>query len=397
MGVHGIKGSSDVAIILAASFFYLASPMLVNPLVTGFGETLGAGVAITGLIGGLMNLCSLVVRPLAGNLSDRKNRRALSSVGAGLMALTCGGYALATSPVQVAILRVANGAGYSLCSVCMSTWFASLLPAERIGSGMGLFGMMNALGMAVGPALGIAVQGAFGYRPALACAGALAGACVLLVQFVGDSGEPSRYVRRTPPRGIMRLLDVRVVPVALIVALFTIPYTATQSFIVNYATARDARLMVGAFFPTYAVSLLALRFFLRRWFDTVGFGRFLGAASISALASFTLLRRLEGNATLLVAAVLMAGGYGVMCSVCQARAVRIVGKEHAGLANSTYYMGLDLGMACGPMIGGAIIESLGMPALYPVLAVSVPTAVIVWLVTRRSLFVTQSKGDRMDA
>ena len=74
-----------------------------------------------------------------------------------------------------------------------------------------------------------------------------------------------------------------------------------------------------------------------------------------------------------------------------------MGKEHAGLANSTYYMGLDLGMACGPMIGGAIIESLGMPALYPVLAVSVPTAVIVWLVTRRSLFVTQSKGDRMDA
>lgn len=391
MGIHGIKGASDGAIILAASFFYLASPMLVNPLITGFAGTLGVGVAITGLIGGLMNLCSLVVRPLAGNLSDLKNRRALSSVGAGLMALTCGGYALATSPVQVAILRVGNGVGYSLCSVCMFTWFASLLPAERIGSGTGLFGMMNALGMAVGPALGIAVQGAFGYRPALACAGVLAGACVLLVQFVGDSGEPSRSVTGAGPRRSVRLLDVRVVPVALIVTLFTIPYTATQSFIVSYAAARDARLMVSAFFPTYAVSLLALRFLLRRWFDTVGFGRFLVAASISALGSFALLWRLGGNAALLVAAALMAGGYGIMCSACQAGAVRIAGKEHAGLANSTYYMGLDLGMASGPMIGGALIESLGMPALYPALAVCVPMAVTVWLVARRSLFVAQSR------
>ena len=34
------------------------------------------------------------------------------------------------------------------------------------------------------------------------------------------------------------------------------------------------------------------------------------------------------------------------------------GKEKRGLANSTYYIGLDLGMTLGPLIGGALYGGL---------------------------------------
>ena len=82
----------DLILILAASFFYFASPMLVTPLITGFAESVGASAALMGMIGGLMNLCALFCRPIAGNLADKISKYKLSFLGAGLMALSCLGY-----------------------------------------------------------------------------------------------------------------------------------------------------------------------------------------------------------------------------------------------------------------------------------------------------------------
>ena len=58
--------SKDIILVLAASFFYMASPMLVTPLITGFSGSIGASAALMGLVGGMMNLVSLFCRPLAG-------------------------------------------------------------------------------------------------------------------------------------------------------------------------------------------------------------------------------------------------------------------------------------------------------------------------------------------
>lgn len=407
MGRHGTAArdgraqglSRDARVMLAASFFYLGSTMLVNPLIAGFTGSIGGTAAFMGVVGGLMNVCSLAMRPMAGNLSDIVAKRGLATAGAVVLAVSTSLYAVAVDPVQVAVLRLVSGAGYALCSVCMSTWFASLLPPARIGSGMGMFGMMNALGMAVGPAAGLAISGWLGYRPALAFGGIMAAATVVLVRFVGDPGKPAAAGSRAgsdprdraaagarrpmaQPRCRFTLVDMRVVPVALIVALFSVPYMATQSFLVSYVDARGLDLSVSLFFPVYAVVLLALRFALKRRFDTVRFGPFLLASSVCAMCALVLLAVMRGDGALFAAAACMAGGYGVMCSVCQATAVRLVGPEHAGMANSTYYMGLDIGMALGPMIGGMLFGAVDLGLFYPVLAVTVPLALAVYACSR---------------
>lgn len=371
----------DGAVILAASFCYLASAMLANPLVAGFAATLGATAALTGVLAALMNACSLVVRPLAGNLADRVPKRSLALAGAALMCVTALGQALAPSTALLAVMRLAGGAGYSLCSVCMSAWFAGTLPASRVGQGMGIFGLMNALGVAVGPALGIAVSDALGYRPALAISAAFA-----LLSFVGtllvrDGGVPVAAAARAG-RGRVRVIERRAVPAALVVALFTIPYMATQSFLVSYASARGLDVPTGAFFTVYAVALMVMRVVLGRAFDRVGFAPFAVASGVSAAVSLALLATMTDAVGLLLAAPFMAGGYGVMCSVCQSTAVREAGPESVGLANSTYYMGFDVGMTLGPVIGGALFGSVDLAWFYPALMVTVPAAWLVCAVSR---------------
>ena len=101
------------------------------------------------------------------------------------------------------------------------------------------------------------------------------------------------------------------------------------------------------------------------------------ASGASSVASLVLLATMDGPAGLLLAAPLMAGGYGVMCSVCQSTAVRAVGAGRVGLANSTYYMGFDVGMTLGPVIGGALFGSVDLAWFFPALTLTAPAAVVV--------------------
>ena len=371
----------DISLILAASFFYMACPMMVTPLIAGFSESLGASAVLMGLVGGMMNVVSLCCRPFVGNLADKISKYRLSTMGSLLMIVACVGYIFAPTPAVVVGARIINGVGFALCSVCMATWISSLLPKERVGAGMGLYGTMNALAMAIAPALGIAVYGSLGYRAAFVLATVLAVAVVVTVQLVHDKGEVVQ--KSAPAKGRGNFVARDVLPVAAIIMLFAIPYCATQSFLVSYIAARDLAVHAGWFFPLYAIILLVLRLSLADLFDKKPFVFFLAGSSVSALIAILLLAVMQNNLVLFVAAAFMAGGYGIMCSVCQSTAILLVGEEKRGLANSTYYIGFDLGMALGPIIGGFLYGHVPLAYFYPVLALCVPASVIVYVLNRR--------------
>lgn len=326
--------SKDIILILIASFFYFSSPMLVTPLITGFTESLGAGGALMGIVGGLMNICSLFCRPFVGNLADKISKYKVSFIGAALMTVASIGYIAAFDPVVVVLSRIVNGVGYACCSVCMSTWMSNLLPEDKIGSGMGIYGTMNALGMAVAPAIGVSLYQKLGYRPAFVAAALFSAAIAVIIQFVQNKGEPSAASAGVHKK--LELIDVKVIPIAVIIMLFSIPYCATQSFLVTYIDARNLPVTVSLFFPLYAAILLLLRLTMRNLFDKKPFSFFIVLSSVSAFLSISVLAVMRHNFSMFFAAVFMAGGYGIMCSVCQSTAILLAGKEKRGLANSTY-------------------------------------------------------------
>lgn len=324
--------SKDIILVLAASFFYMSSPMLVTPLITGFTESIGASAAVMGFVGGLMNLCSLFCRPLAGNLADRISKYKLTFIGAVLMTIASAGYILAPNEMTVVISRIINGAGFACCSVCLSTWMSNMLPKEKIGSGMGFYGTMNALGMAVAPAIGVSVYQRFGYRTAFCIALLFSLAILLVIRFVGDKGEPvndSLELKRERPR--LELIDIKVLPIALIIMLFAIPYCATQSFLVTYVEVQGLDIAVSMFFPSYAVVLIVLRLSLRNLFDKLPFQVFLLISCISELLAIVLLAVMRSNAAMFLASAFLAGGYGIMSSVCQSAAMLLAGRERGDL------------------------------------------------------------------
>ena len=143
---------------------------------------------------------------------------------------------------------------------------------------------------------------------------------------------------------------------------------------------KQDRGIINLFFPTYAFVLLILRFSLKDFFDKLPFRILITCSTLCGAVGMLLLATLSSNVGLLLAAACMAGGYGLMCSICQSTAILLAGEGRRGIANSTYYVGIDLGMMLGPVIGGLLYGQLPVQLFYPVLLLTAPAALaIAWL------------------
>lgn len=381
----------DVALIMAATFFYMTSSMMGTPIIAGFSQSLGASGAVMGFLAGALSLSALICRPIAGNLSDRTSKRKLAVIGALIFLASNLGYYFVPNTAWLLAARILNGVGFACISVCLSTWLSMLLPISRMGAGMGLYGTMNALAQAVGPDLGIRASKAIGYRNTFLIAVGLTCCIVICVLLIKDGGKPPR-ARLGRQQGGERhhirldaLFEPRVIPIALIFMLFAIPYFANQSFIVDYANARHAHVIVSLFFPCYAIMLLISRIVLRNWFDTKSFLFFMVTGTICQIVMLASLTVMRNNWFVVLAGLATVGAYGMMSSVTQARAVLITGKARSGMANTTYYAGIDLGMFLGPLIGGFLYGGLPIIWFYPALLLTMPVAWTVYAFAHRTI------------
>ena len=187
-------------------------------------------------------------------------------------------------------------------------------------------------------------------------------------------------------RGLrIRLLEPRVVPVALIMMLFTLPFTATQAFLVTLTEVRRLDVPVGLFFPIYAGVLLLVRFFLRRLFDRWPFRVFMACGLVSLACAMVALAAMHGWPLMVVGALGLTGSYGVMCTVCQATAMLLARPGGRALANGTFYVGIDLGMALGPLCGGFLFGHAPLEWFFPAFLLTIPAILAVYAWGRRGL------------
>ena len=127
----------DMALVMLATFCFMSSNMLANPIVAGYAESLGADGMLMGAVAGSMSFISLFCRPIAGNLSDKTSKRTLVAVGTVLYFAAGLLYYFANSPIMLIMARVINGVGFACCSVCLATWMSLLLPIRHMGAGYG--------------------------------------------------------------------------------------------------------------------------------------------------------------------------------------------------------------------------------------------------------------------
>lgn len=368
---------------MAASFFFMFGTMFINPLINGYAKSLGASSAFAGLIVGIMSIAAMFLRPIAGNLTDHFSKYRLSLIGGILIFIGILGYILTPASQWLLLFRLINGTGYVLCTVCMTTWLAFLVPREHVGEAMGFYGLMNALAMAVAPAISINLYQKIGYRHSIYLAATSALLMIVAIQFVGDHALPKKDASKKK-KGF-KIIQGNVLPVAILTTLFALPYFTTQADIVTYVEQRHLTVAVGSYFLIYAVILLIIRIGLKTYFDTVRFGIWFGISTFATAAYILLLTFMQNNWEMALAAAGMAVGYGVIYSVLQSTALLLAPISEQGLASSTFYLGLDIGMSLGPILSGIVDSLLPIEWFYPVELIIIPLAILVYFVYHKRL------------
>lgn len=375
--------TKDVILVMAASFFFMFSTMFVNPLINGYAKNLDASSTFAGIIVGIMSVAAMFLRPVAGNLTDKFSKYLLSFIGGVLILIGVLGYVFTPSSEWLLLFRLINGTGYVLCTVCMTTWLAFLVPRQHVGEAMGFYGLMNALAMALAPALSINIYQKIGYHESMIASAVSAFLMVIAIQFVGNHALPIKRPRTKKKH--FKIIQLNVLPVAILTTLFAMPYFVTQADIVTYVEQKHLSVAVGAYFLIYAVVLLVIRIGLKRYFDTVRFGVWFWISLVSTAAYISLLAVMNNNWQMALAAAGMALGYGIIYSVLQSTALLLAPIEEQGLASSTFYLGLDIAMAFGPMISGVIDSVLPIKYFYWVELVLIPVMLLVYFIWRKRL------------
>ncbi len=178
-------------------------------------DDIGARPGAIGLVVALEAALSLIVRPLAGVLADRHDRRLLAAAGAGLYAAAFLIYAVAPGIEVVAVGAAIGGAGGALFWVALRAEagtqlavdpaaYARLLSGEQYGSLAAFF-------------VGLTLLGFIGYRPLFVVgAAACAAAIVLLLR----DRPPLAPAAADQAAGIRRV-GTRLAPLLAVTALTT--------------------------------------------------------------------------------------------------------------------------------------------------------------------------------
>jgi MFS family permease len=308
---------------------------------------------------------ALVGRPLAGYASDRVNKRNLLIIATAGLGLSVLGYGISTNSIMLLAFRILHGFFFTFSSTASTSLGTTYIPKDRLGEGISFLGLGYILALAIGPNLGIMIAGPEEnyrgiYWAAFAFSAVAATLMTLLHSPKAAGIQDKRKQRKFEFKG---LIAKEVIMLAAIGGFFSLMNGLISTFLVNMADEKHIT-GYGAYFIVNSIGLFVVRFFAGRLLDRKGLAAILFPAFALCIVAGIFLGAAPSLPLILVAAALYAFGQGASQPAIQTSCIRMTGPDRVGVATSTYFIGADIGMSIGPMLGGAVAGTFGFSSLY---------------------------------
>ena len=358
--------------LLILSVFISFGNFMMRPVVANYALFLGATLGTAGMVSGIAFAVATLMRPLSGFLSDRISKK-VSLVAAAAAFATAGyGCSLAGSVEVLSLCCIIQGVAYAFQSIGSVTLIALSVPQSRMGTAMGWSGLVQTVAMALGPSLASMVGTTFGYSVNFTIGGILTTiACIMALIFKAPAGaqgmaKQSPKEQNEAESAILHIIKQAfygpTLPITLVATLCSCSHAAMMGMLLSLGEAGVIE-NAPAYFIAYAGFALVSRPLCGRLTDSIGAIKvgvpvlLIGSAGMAALVFGS------GPFAIVVCGALMGIGQSSALSITQAEAVRGVDPAFLGRATNTYYLGLDLGGAIAPIIGGFLL-GIGSPQLF---------------------------------
>ena len=340
------------------SVYGMAALGLSLMLVTGlplFLQSRGWAPAQIGLTLGSYFLTSLLVRPLIGRATDRRGPKRVLIAGATLLLIPCPFYLLTDYWTLIVALRVIQGIGWAMATTATATLASQIVPQDRIGLGMGIYGILNGLGFTFGPALGAYALNVSGGTLFVIFASLIA-AVVLTCAIIVSPPTPGPS---TPLSWDRALALVRTIALPLAITLgVSFGYGAVQTFLPLYARAEGV-VNPGLFFTVFSLLSFGSRPGMGRLSDLWGRRATAALLLLCIAGTFAMLAWSAKLPFLIAAGVLYGIGHGAIFTVLMALLTDIVPPSDRGLTFGVFGTAIDLGITLGNYTLSALVGVIG--------------------------------------
>ncbi len=342
-------------LLMAVSFYFL-----LPTLPTFVTDVLGENADKVGYIIGIYALSALIVRPLSGYAFDKYGRRKLFLFAMLCYALVMAAYGLAASFIFLLFLRLVNGGFWGIVTTGGGTITSDLVPNSRRGEGIGIFGLSMTLSMAIGPLIGLQILRETGsYQVLFITAGVLCTLAVVMSFFVNHP----KISNRNNKLSWENVFEPKVLKVSMVMLLLAFPFAGIMSFITLFAKELSIE-STGLFFLIYAIGLSIIRPTTGKIMDKKGPGFIMFLSFLGSISGLILLSQSTAEPGFLVAAFVLGLGNGIVMPTLQTMVINMVKPEKRGVATSTFFSSIDLGIGIGAFFLGNIAEIFSLSQMY---------------------------------
>lgn len=320
-----------------------------------------------GLVSSIYIIGALFGRLAGGRISGDLGTKKTLWIGLIAFLLTSVLYFAVVNVSMLLINRLLQGVAVGLASTATGTIVAQILPPERKGEGIGYFSLSAILATAIGPFIGILLlklENGFTWMFVLNVALAIICLVFYAVVKIDVPIIRARSKEESTVSLLKKFIEPKALPISLIVLMIGFSYSGVMSFLSFYAEEINLVSAAGYFFLVYAVAVIFSRPFTGKLMDVRGANIVTYPSLLLFAVGMLLFSQATAGWMLLLSAILIGLGYGNFNSIAQTVAVKVTEPHRFGLATSTYFILLDMGLGLGPFVLGFVVPHIGYRAVF---------------------------------
>ena len=353
-------------ILSLAIFSSLLGSGIIVPLFPLYVESMGATATSLGIIFAGFSISRALVMPFAGRLSDRRGRKLILGIGLFAYALTSFAYVWADSVASLTIIRALQGISAGMILPIAQAYVGDISPEGEEGKWMGYFNAAFTIGFGVGPLMGGTIAEHFGMNFAFFTMGGLNMLAFLMVTIYLpeisrkkiEAGTKASLKDISDSRIIRGIFGYRVA--------FAMGRGVFAAFLPIYAGIHLglSPSQVGILLAFNILLMSVLQLYAGRVADKLDRKSMVVAGGVINIASLALIP-FAGNFWQLVVVCGLGGvGGAVSMPATSALVVEEGRRLGMGLVMAVFGVAFSIGMAVGPILGGMIVDSLNISAVF---------------------------------
>ncbi len=348
------------------------SQLLLAPLFPWLKDVFAVSYAELGLLLTIFFVVSCAMQAVSGFVVDRFGPRPVLFGGLVLLATAAFGYATSSSYWTLAFYSVVAGVGNGVFHPVDFTLLNRKVHPSRLGHAFSVHGVTGSLGWALAPAMLVPLTLAYSWRVAIACAGGVIVAVLLLLlwgreRLAVETAPAGKPAAGQPVEGSFSFLRIPAVWMCFAFFFFTaVALGGVQAFApesarqLHHVPASLAAMCLTAFMVCSAMGMVVGGFLAA---DPARCERVLGLGfGVACLVALTI--AFANLPALAVPVLFGAMGFGTgMAGPSRDLLVKRSAPENAtGRVYGVVYSGLDIGQAVAPLVFGTLLDH-GQPAL----------------------------------